>query len=173
MKSSQWGCDCYSSHCPYSYIAAERLFYNLLLRVSVSSGVRTPQTVTGVPLITSPWIALKAPTDVPFKGVTLHKCQPCPLGTVHEMRCLTAVENGFYWCHHATAAWKCRSGESAKGVSCVFVLWVNGTENTGANFNNVCCSTVNLCPQQTILVMFMGSKVQLPKRLIVERMTNY
>lgn len=181
MKSSQWGCDCYSSHFPLS-IAAERLFYNLLLRVSVSSGVHTPQTVTGVPLITSPWIALKASTDVPFKGVTLRKCQPYPLGTVHEMRCLAAVENSFYRCHHTSAAWKCRSGESAKEASCVFFLWVSNSENTGTDFNDVCQSTVNLCPQwRNFHMIIRGSRqswwcswvpeVQLPKRLILDRIT--
>lgn len=166
MKSSQWGCDCYSSHSPLSILLHSCRKTVLQLAALCQCQLWGPHTTKrdgGCHLFPHRGLLWKLPLMFLFKGVTLHKCLPCPLGTVHEMRCLTAVENSFYRCHHTSAAWKCRSGESAKEVSCVFFLWVN-----------VCQSTVNVCPQwrnfhmiiwhqgqQTILVMFMGSKVQL------------
>lgn len=40
--------------------------------------------------------------DVPFKGITLHKWYPCPLGVVHKMSSLTADESGLYQYSHTS-----------------------------------------------------------------------
>lgn len=59
-----------------------------------------------------PW---KHPLKFLLKGVTLHKCQPWPLGMVHETRCLTAVENIFCRCSSTSPAVKLQIRGKCKG----------------------------------------------------------
>lgn len=57
----------------------------------------------------------KHPLMFLLKGVTLHKCQPWPLGMVHEMGCLTAVENISCRCSSTSPAVKLQIRGKCKG----------------------------------------------------------